>query len=267
MLIEVDGVSKSYQTGSGQEVEALHHLSFHVKPGEFVCLLGPSGCGKSTLLKLIAGIERADSGTIACGGVQVSGPSTDRGFIFQDYALFPWLTVRQNIAFGLKLKHLSRARLKETVESYLELMGLSGSSSLYPNQLSGGMRQRVALARALCLKPKVLLMDEPFAALDALLRQKLQDELVRLWQADRITFLLVTHDVEEALYLADRIVVMSPHARGNVTTLPVKLPRPRRRASLEFVQLRQHVMHLLESGRAELGRSADAEQPHALALP
>jgi len=250
MDIEIEGVSKSYGTGAGKRIEAVRNVTLGVKEGEFVCLLGPSGCGKSTLLKLVAGMEHPDEGTVLCGGLPVSAPSPERGFIFQDYALFPWLTVRQNIGFGLKRLKLSRSVKRATVDSYLELLGLANSESLYPGQLSGGMRQRVALARALCLRPKLLLMDEPFAALDALLRQKLQDELIRVRQTERITFLLVTHDVEEALYLADRIMIMTPNPGRILTSVPIHLSRPRRRASLEFVQLRQQMMQLLQ-GEAE----------------
>ncbi|MBW7476043.1 ABC transporter ATP-binding protein [Paenibacillus oenotherae] len=263
MRIDIDRVSKTYQAGTGMKITALDSISLRVDSGEFICIVGPSGCGKSTLLKLIGGIEQPDAGAVRCDDVPVGAPSTDRGFIFQDYALFPWLTVRQNIAFGLTIKGCSRQERKLRIDEYLRFMGLTGAGSLYPGQLSGGMRQRVALARALCLRPKLLLMDEPFAALDVLLRQRLQEELVRIWQTERMTYLLVTHDVEEALFLADRIVIMSPHPGRIRSILPIKLARPRRRTSAEFIHLRQHIMQLLEVGTAE----AREERTAALVLP
>ncbi|ALS25811.1 nitrate ABC transporter ATP-binding protein [Paenibacillus sp. 32O-W] len=250
MNVEVRQAGKTYRTGTAQTVEALRPITLNIRDREFVCFLGPSGCGKSTLLKLIAGIEPADSGEIVCDGVKVKGTSTDRGFIFQDYALFPWLTVKHNILFGLRARKENKQESHKIAESFIRLFGLSEVSHLYPNQLSGGMRQRVAIARALCLKPKLLLMDEPFAALDALLRQKLQEELVRIWSHEQITFVFVTHDVEEAVYLADRIVVMTPRPGTVKEIVPVNLPRPRNRTDADFVRLRARLLELMDNGKS-----------------
>jgi ABC-type nitrate/sulfonate/bicarbonate transport system ATPase subunit len=245
LLIDIQNVSKAYPFESNHKVEALEQISFSVKEKEFICLLGPSGCGKSTLLKLISGMDKADQGRILFEEAVVNNPSTDRGFIFQDYALFPWLNVRNNIRFGLEMQGLPSKTQNRIVQEYVRLFGLEGSAFLYPKQLSGGMRQRVAIARALCLKPKLLLMDEPFAALDAMLRQKLQEELVRIWDIEKITCVLVTHDIEEAVYLADRIIIMTPSPGRIKEIVQVQLPRPRIRTSLEFVQVRSKLLNLL----------------------
>ncbi|MFC0214453.1 ABC transporter ATP-binding protein [Paenibacillus chartarius] len=257
MHVELQGVSKQYRTGDDREVRALDNVSLHIGEAEFVCLLGPSGCGKSTLLKLMAGIERPSAGSVRFAGKPVNGASTERGYVFQEYALFPWLTVDGNIRFGLELKGISRKRQQEAVERYLELLGLKQAARLYPKELSGGMSQRVAIARALILQPKLLLMDEPFAALDAILRRKLQEEVARLWRQENITFVLVTHDVEEAIYLADRIIVMSPGPGRIKEEVAVRLPRPRVRTEAGFVALRNRLLELLHDGEdaADLGQS------------
>ncbi|MGG2197775.1 MULTISPECIES: ABC transporter ATP-binding protein [Paenibacillus] len=246
MFVELKQVFKEYGAGTSQSVHALQDIQLSIAKSEFVCLLGPSGCGKSTLLKLISGIEEPTGGEIQIDGSPVKGPSTERGFIFQDYALFPWLTVRGNIRFGMAMKRIPRRRQRELLDQYLMRFGLADSAHLYPKQLSGGMRQRVAIARALCLNPQILLMDEPFAALDAILRQKMQEEVVRIWERENITFVLVTHDVEEAIYMADRIVVMSPRPGRIKETVTVNLPRPRRRTDARFVELRARLLDLLE---------------------
>ncbi|MFB9324612.1 ABC transporter ATP-binding protein [Paenibacillus aurantiacus] len=251
MLVEVQSVSKSYAAAGKGRIETLEGVDLQVHEREFVCLLGPSGCGKSTLLKLIAGIEQPSAGSIRFGGSPVRTPSPARGVIFQDYALFPWLTVRDNIRFGLRMQGGSRQQQRAMTEEALERFDLQGAGELYPNQISGGMRQRAAIARALCLKPALLLMDEPFAALDALLRLRLQEELVRIWQRESSTFVCVTHDVEEALILADRIVILTPRPGSIKTIVPVELPRPRDRASGAFVQLRERVLACLQEERAE----------------
>ncbi|WP_159884473.1 ABC transporter ATP-binding protein [Paenibacillus puerhi] len=263
MHVEIRNVIKHYDSGAGRVVKALQDVSLSVEKAEFVCLLGPSGCGKSTLLKLIAGIETTAQGRILVDGRAVEAPSTERGFIFQDYALFPWLKVGENIRFGLEMKRMNKRQQNEIVEHYLRLLGLEQVVHLYPKELSGGMSQRVAIARALCLRPQLLLLDEPFAALDAILRQKLQEEMVRLWSKEKITFILVTHDVEEAIYLADRIIVMTPGPGRIKEIVPVPMPRPRTRTSLDFVQLRDRLFHLLQ-GEESWERRVEEERRGAL---
>lgn len=253
MHVEIDHVTKAYSVGNRQTVTALEDISLSIQENEFICLLGPSGCGKSTLLKLIAGIEASSSGSVKVGGTDVNGPSPERGFIFQEYALFPWLNVRDNISFGLDMKRLNKKAKKNIVEDYLRLLGLEKAARLYPKQLSGGMSQRVAIARALCLKPRLLLLDEPFAALDAILRLKMQEEMVRIWQRENKSFILVTHDVEEAIYLADRIVIMSPGPGTVKEIVPVSLPRPRLRTEAGFIQLRDRIVRLLQKNEPETG--------------
>ncbi|MFP3126716.1 ABC transporter ATP-binding protein [Ectobacillus funiculus] len=244
MLVTLEKVTKAYNVGQ-KNVEALSSISISIHEKEFVCIVGPSGSGKSTLLKMIAGIDNATSGNVNFEGQKVVGPSLKKGFIFQDYALFPWLTVRKNILFGLEMANASTVIKKKRLEEYLHLLDLEKAVNLYPNQLSGGMRQRVAIARALCLKPKLLLMDEPFAALDLFLRQKLQEELLRIWQAENITFILVTHDIEEAIYLADRIIVLTPGPGRVNEIISISLPRPRLRTGEEFMQIRNKIIDLI----------------------
>jgi nitrate ABC transporter ATP-binding subunit len=244
MSVEIHNVTKSFKVGT-EEVIALDRISLSIKEKEFLCLLGPSGCGKSTLLKLIAGIDQPDDGEILFDGQRVREPSKERGVVFQDYALFPWLTVRKNILFGLELAKVDPHKKKSILDEYLQLFELHEAADLYPNQLSGGMKQRVAIARALCLKPELLLLDEPFAALDPFLRQKLQDELLRIWNVEKITFILVTHDIEEAIYLADRIVVLTPKPGKINEVIPVHLPRPRSRTDSHFIEIRNRIIRLL----------------------
>lgn len=261
MQVDISGLTKHYETGTGSAVPVLSDISMSIGEAEFVCLLGPSGCGKSTLLKLIAGLEQPTRGTISFPGESGGGGgiSRDCGFIFQNYALFPWLTVKENIRFGLQMRKVPRKRQLEIVEEYLTAYGLTGAAELYPSQLSGGMSQRVAIARALCLKPKLLLMDEPFGALDAILRLKLQEEVVRIWEKEKITFMLVTHDVEEAIYLADRIIVMTPGPGRISQSVRVEIPRPRIRTNSDFAELRSRMMGLLDG-------SQTAQQPLPLDL-
>lgn len=250
MHVEIKHVTKTYLSGAAREIRALKNVSLTIGQREFVCLLGPSGCGKSTLLKLIAGTETASEGQVLFEGEKIGGPSTDRGFIFQDYALFPWLKVRDNIRFGLRMKGFRKKEQNDIVDHYLRLLGLEHAAHMYPKELSGGMSQRVAIARALCLRPKLLLMDEPFAALDAILRRKLQDEAARIWAKENITFVLVTHDVEEAIYLADRIIVMTPGPGRIKEQIDVTLPRPRSRTEAGFNALRNRLLDLLHDEEA-----------------
>jgi NitT/TauT family transport system ATP-binding protein len=229
----------------GQEVRALQAIDLEIPRGAFVCLLGPSGCGKSTLLNAVAGFSLPSSGTITVDGAAVTSPGPDRGMVFQEYALFPWMTVAQNIAFGLEIKGVPKAVRRAKVEALLTLLHLEEFSHRYPKDLSGGMRQRVAIARVLALDSPILLMDEPFGALDALTRRTLQDELLRLWLELQKTILFVTHSIEEALYLADRTVVMTYRPGTVKRDLVIGLPRPRDVSSPAFNALKKELSLLL----------------------
>jgi NitT/TauT family transport system ATP-binding protein len=251
MHIEFQNVSKTYlleeQT---RELLALKQATFSVASEEFVCLLGPSGCGKSTILKLAAGLEQSEEGTVAIDGIPVKSPRPGCGMVFQNYALFPWLTVEKNIAFGLELHGHSKESIRETVARFIKLVGLEGFEHALPRQLSGGMKQRVAIARVLAMSPKMLLMDEPFGSLDSFTRMEMQEELVNLWQKQPFTALFVTHDIEEAVYLADRIVVMTPRPGRIKTIVPVDLPRPRQRTGPQFTEIRNHVLKQYERSKS-----------------
>lgn len=210
-----------------QKITALDNVSLEVKEGEFVTILGPSGCGKSTLLRIIAGLAEATSGQVYKDGRLIQGPGADRGMVFQSYTLFPWLTVRQNIEFGLTLKGLAEARRREIVDHYLEIIGLTPFADAYPKNLSGGMKQRVAIARALANDPDILLMDEPFGALDAQTRLVMQELLLKVWEESRKTILFVTHDVEEAIFLGDTVYIMTARPGRLKAQIPIPLARPR----------------------------------------
>lgn len=230
--LEIAEVCKQYGTAGGDRfVQALDRVSFAVHEGEFVSLLGPSGCGKSTLLFMIAGFEAATAGEIRMDGHTVSGPGADRGVVFQDYALFPWKTLLENVCYGPAKRGLPKRKCHELARQYIDLVGLSGFEHHYPHQLSGGMRQRCALARSVANNPNVLLMDEPLAAIDALTRNTLQEEILRVCGArdgrSRTTVIYVTHSIDEAVFLSDRIVLMSPRPGRVLDVLDVKLPSPR----------------------------------------
>jgi NitT/TauT family transport system ATP-binding protein len=244
------------------EVVAIEDLSLAVYGNEFVSLVGPSGCGKSTLLMMAAGLEPISAGDILCDGAPVTGPGRDRGMVFQSYTLFPWLNVADNIRFALKKSNLARAAQDALVTEQIRLVGLEGFETAHPNQLSGGMRQRVAIARALVYKPQLLLMDEPFGALDAQTRLQMQDLLLQVWQAHRTTVLFVTHDVEEAILLSDRIYVMTARPGRVRCELGVDLPRPRNLLETEsdprFAELRRRVLGLIREeakGQQENGQA------------
>jgi ABC-type nitrate/sulfonate/bicarbonate transport system ATPase subunit len=211
--------------------QAVCNLSLEIRGGAFVCLLGPSGCGKTTLLSVIAGFRSPSSGSVLVDGIAVHGPGADRGVVFQEYALFPWFTVEQNVQYGPRLRGVTKSELKEIADRFLGLVRLEGKKHQYPNQLSGGERQRVAIARALANRPKILLMDEPFGALDAMTREALQEELLRIWETDRRTCIFVTHSISEAAFLGDTIVVMKSHPGRIHTILENIIPRPRQRTS------------------------------------
>lgn len=223
----------------------LQHLDCTITAGELVCVLGPSGCGKTTLLHLIAGFMAPTSGRVLCGGVAVSGPGPDRGMVFQEPTLFPWLTVRGNVEFGLRRAGVRGPELHATVLDHLARMGLADHAARYPHVLSGGMRQRVALARVLALAPSVLLLDEPFSALDLPTRERLQDELLSVWADRSCTVVYVTHSVEEAAYLGERILLFPPCGQGRPYEVPVALPHPRQRLGPDTLALEAHLRGLL----------------------
>jgi len=258
--LDILHVSKRFDV-AGRAVQALEDIDLSVAPGEFVAIVGASGCGKSTLLRLLVGLESEYEGDIRLDNRRIDRPDLDRAIVFQEHRLLPWLTAEGNVALGLLKSDLSAEQKRRAVREHLELVGLGAFARAYPSQLSGGMAQRVAIARALVNRPRILLLDEPLGALDALTRTRLQEELLRIVRHEGITAILVTHDVDEAVYLGDRIVVMQPHPGRIAAILPVPLPAPRRRSDPAFVALRDEVLALL--GVAEV--SAPYAQPAAAA--
>ena len=254
--VVLDGISLSYKTTSGDRLLALDNISLSVKPGEFLCIVGPSGCGKSTLLHLIAGLHPQTSGKVFVDGKPVSGPGADRILIFQELGLFPWLTVGGNVEFGMKMKNVPKAEREEKTQYYLRLVHLLKFRNSYVHQLSGGMRQRVALARALATEPDVLLMDEPFAALDAQTRDLLHDELERLWAETGRTIIFVTHNVREAVRLGDRVALLTFRPGRLKQEFSVHLPRPRHMEQSDVARTARDVLDCL---RDEINRSLEAE--------
>ena len=242
--LQIGDVRKVFRRPDGSELVVLEDVSLQLSPGEMVSLVGPSGCGKSTLLRLIAGLDAPTAGVLLVGDEPITGPSARRGLVFQDPNLFPWLTVRRNIQAGLIARGVLSEKRHE-VDEFLRLVGLEGFADAYPHQLSGGMAQRVALARALVNHPQVLLLDEPLGALDAFTRMRMQDEVLRLWQARGTTMLLITHDIDEAIYMSDRIVIMTQRPGRIERIIEVTLPRPRQRDSAEFLALRAQILKLL----------------------
>ncbi|MBB6453769.1 ABC-type nitrate/sulfonate/bicarbonate transport system ATPase subunit [Salirhabdus euzebyi] len=243
----IDQVGKVFTTKSG-EVVALDRTSFSVNEGEFVTILGPSGCGKSTILRVVAGLEEPTTGQVFMDGKKVIGPGPDRGMVFQSYSLYPWLTVEENIVFGLKLKGISKKERKDIAKHYLQLIGLEGFDKHYPIQLSGGMKQRVAIARALANDPEILLMDEPFGALDAQTRAIMQEILLKVWEESKKTILFITHDVEESIFLGDSVYVMTARPGRLKQNIKVPLPRPRDyqvKSSKEFLTLKSELLELI----------------------
>lgn len=245
MKISFQGVSRSFPLKGGT-FEALDRVSLDIEESEFVTVVGPSGCGKSTLMNVAAGLVAPTAGRVLVDGEPVSSPGPERGVIFQQYALFPWLTVRGNVEFGLRLAGMPKARRREVAEHYIDLVGLSDFADALPKTLSGGMKQRCAIARAYAVNPKILLMDEPFGALDALTRVQLQDQLLDTWSRDRRTVMFITHDVDEAVYLARRVIVMAARPGRIQQVIEVDLPYPRTeeiRLSPEFAAIRNQVWH------------------------
>ncbi|MBN9537447.1 MAG: ABC transporter ATP-binding protein [Reyranella sp.] len=237
-IIEIKHVSKQYRLQQ-QSIQALSGANLTIRKGEFICLIGASGCGKSTLLRIMAGFEPPSAGEALMWGKPIVGPDPSRGMVFQDYALFPWLTVRENIGFGPAARGLARSQVKETVDKFVELVGLAKFADVYPHQLSGGMKQRVAIARVLANDAELVLMDEPFGALDAMTRERLQDELLEIWQRTGLTVVFVTHSIEEAIFLANRVVVMTPGPGRIESDNLLDLVRPRDVASPEFNAVRR----------------------------
>ena len=255
--LRVHEVSKSFPAPDDPFTrrQALSNISLSIAAGELVSLIGPSGCGKSTLLRLIAGLDSADSGEVLIGSERINEPGAERGLVFQDPNLFPWLTVRRNIEAGLVARGVLREKRNE-VDEFMRLVALEAFGDAYPHHLSGGMAQRVALARALINHPKVLLLDEPLGALDAFTRMRMQDEVLRLWQTRRTTILFVTHDIDEAIYMSDRIMIMTQPPGRIDQTIANTLPRPRDRSSPEFLRLRGNILELLHfAGNAPAANS------------
>ena len=239
--IHIDNVSKRF--GS---LEVLKQADFRIEQGEFAAIVGPSGCGKSTVLRMIAGLETPSEGAVTASGKPIRDPDPSRVLIFQEHALYPWRTVEQNVGFGLELAGMSKKERKQKTDTMLEKVGLGGFQSYYPHQLSGGMRQRASIARALVMDPEVLLLDEPFGALDAITKITMQNELLRLWEGTGKTVLLITHDIDEAIYLADTIYVMSPRPGQIVETIRTAIPRPRNRNGADFAEMRERIMQHLD---------------------
>ena len=245
MTLTIEHLSKQFVKDGEGPVEALVDISIDVKDEEFICILGPSGCGKTTLLRIIAGFDHPTSGVVRIDGSVIDRPNRKLGMIFQDYSLYPWRTVNENIVFGLELRGVGKEERAKVAQEYLELAGLSGFGNSYPYELSGGMRQRVAVVRALAVNPSVLLMDEPFGALDAQTRNRLQHDLLEIWDKTKKTILFVTHSVDEAVFLADRVVVLTPRPGHVCEVLPIELERPRDRTSVEFAKIRRYVLDLI----------------------
>jgi NitT/TauT family transport system ATP-binding protein len=249
-LIVCDDIGHTYGSDRGNTT-ALEALSLSIKPGEFVCVLGPSGCGKTTLLNILAGFVIPSRGDVRINGERIAGPSSERGVVFQDYSLFPWLTAQANVEFGLRMAGRAARERRQAADALLDLVGLPEAGAKYPFELSGGMKQRVAIARALATHPALLLMDEPFAALDAMTRGSLQARLIEIQQQEAQTILFVTHNIAEALVLGSRLIVMSPNPGRIIEDIAVDLPRPRRRTSPAFNALYDHVARSIGLETAE----------------
>ena len=249
-IIAIKGVDKVFKL-QDQTINALADANLTIAKGEFICLIGASGCGKSTLLRIMAGFEKPTAGEALMWGKPIDGPAPTRGMVFQDYALFPWLSVRDNIGFGPSSRGLPKSEVNAIVDKFVELVGLQRFATAYPHQLSGGMKQRVAIARVLANDAELVLMDEPFGALDAMTRERLQDELLDIWQRTKLTVVFVTHSIEEAIFLADRVVVMTPGPGRIESDNRLDLPRPRDVASPEFNAVRRVLGAKLHSHHAK----------------
>ncbi len=268
VILEVRKLGKRFRTPQG-EVEALRDIDFSIHRREFLCVIGPSGCGKSTLIRILAGLESHSSGDVLLDGKPIKGPGQDRGMVFQGYSLFPWLTVKKNVMFGPQMNGQDRDEAEREALLWLELVGLQKFANAYPHQLSGGMRQRVAIARALVNQPRILLMDEPFGALDAQTRAKMQSHLIDIWRNVDITVLFITHDLDEAIYLADRILVLKAHPGEVQELIEVPVPRPRSPAQLaspEFYATKARLEQLIHPGQEPEPEDEQAVKPHLIRL-
>ena len=247
--IKINQAYKKFKNtdSSKEDIVALNGFSLDIKAGSFVSLIGPSGCGKSTLLRIIGGLDKATEGSLYLDGKEIKKPGSDRGFAFQGSNLFPWLSVEKNIAFGLKARHIYKDH-KDDVKEYINLVGLEGFEKSFPHQLSGGMQQRASLARALVGHPSVLLLDEPLGALDAFTRMNLQDEILSIWKKHNMTMIMVTHDVDEAIYMSDQVVVMSSRPSKVEEIIDINLPRPRARSQDTFQEYRTRILNVLNLG-------------------
>ncbi len=243
--LRLEHLSKEFVTITGEHIAALEDINLEVQDKEFVCILGPSGCGKTTLLRIIGGLDLATKGSASLNGVPIRGPDPRTAMIFQEYSLYPWRNVLENIMLGLEIRGIPREKRLATARQYLEMVGLDGFERTYPYELSGGMRQRVAVARALAIEPEILLMDEPFGALDAQTRNRMQLELLRIWEVTRKTVIFVTHSVDEAVFLADQIVVLTRRPGRIKEIVQVPQARPRERTAQEFIAIRRHVLDLI----------------------
>jgi len=270
VILDVRGLSKRFTSAQG-EVEALRNVSFKVHRREFVCVIGPSGCGKSTLIRILAGLERHSAGDVLLDGKPVDGPGQDRGMVFQGYSLFPWLTVKRNVMFGPQANGRGAREAERDALLWLDLVGLERFAEAYPHQLSGGMRQRVAIARALVNQPRILLMDEPFGALDAQTRCRMQAHLLDIWRNIDVTVFFITHDLDEAIHLADRILVLNAHPGEVQELIEVPVPRPRSAAqftSPEFIATKARLDELIHPPEAEARASPEEQaiKPHLIRL-
>ena len=248
-IIECKGLSKTFNTSDNRTFKVVDSIDLQVRENEFLVLFGPGQCGKTTIINLIAGLEQASAGTISVDGMLVTEPGPDRGVVYQSISLFPWYTVLQNVEYGLRMKGIPRKEREERALYYINLVGLNGFEHAFPIQLSGGMKQRVGIARAYCIEPKVLLMDEPFGALDAQTRYLMQEEIEKIWQKEKRTILFVTNNIEEAVYLADRIVVLKNCPTGIKAEYQITIPRRRDYMQKEFLQIRQEIASIVDRTR------------------
>ena len=268
VILEVRDLDKRFESPQG-ECTALNGINFKTHRREFVCVIGPSGCGKSTLIRILAGLERQTSGSVLLDGKPVEGPGADRGMVFQGYTLFPWLTVKKNVMFGLKMNGHSSMHAEREALQWLDLVGLTRFANAYPHQLSGGMKQRVAIARALANRPRILLMDEPFGALDAQTRAKMQTQLLGIWRNIDVTVLFITHDLDEAIFLADRILVLKANPGEVQELIEVPVPRPRdysQVTSAEFLATKARLEALIHPPTAAGDEENDVVKPHMIRM-
>lgn len=266
VILEVKNLGKVYKTAKG-EVTALKDINFKTHRREFVCVIGPSGCGKSTLARILAGLDAHSSGEVLLDGKPVAGPGRDRGMVFQGYTLFPWLTVKKNVMFGLEMNGMEASEAGREAGLWLDLVGLEKFANAYPHELSGGMKQRVAIARALVNQPRILLMDEPFGALDAQTRAKMQSHLLEIWRNIDITIVFITHDLDEAIFLADRILVLKAHPGEVQELIEVPVPRPRRTDQLtspEFLATKARLEKLIHPPQPEEDEQEKLVKPHMI---